>query len=56
MGQDPESEVKTAKCPVCHHEIEISARAVDAEGSYSVECTHCKISVTGKIHPDPGTL
>lgn len=56
MDSDPGSEVKTATCPVCLEEIEIPARAVDAEGNYSIQCMKCKIPINGKIHPDPGTL
>jgi hypothetical protein len=56
MERDPGFGVKTAKCPVCHQEIEIPKRAVDADGNYSIQCMKCKIPVGGKIHPDPGTL
>lgn len=56
MDSDPGLDVKTTICPHCHTEVEISLRATDAEGNYSIECTNCKITITGKIHPDPGTL
>ncbi len=50
------SGVRTATCPICHGEIEIPARAVDAEGNYSIQCMKCKIPVSGKVRPNPGTL
>ena len=56
MDPDPGLDVSTTTCPGCNAEIEVSLMATDAEGNYSIECTHCKITVTGRFHPDPGTL
>lgn len=56
MNSDPGSKFKTATFPICHAEIEIPARAVDADGSYSIQRMKCKVPIRGKVHPDPGTL
>ena len=56
MDRDPGQNVKTTTCPACNAEIEIPLRATDAQGNYSIECTRCKITITGRVHPDPGTL
>jgi len=56
MDPDPGLDTRTTRCPSCDTEVEIPLRATDAEGNYSVECSRCKITVTGRIHPDPGTL
>jgi hypothetical protein len=56
MDSDPGLDARTTTCPACHAEIELPLRATDAEGNYSIECTHCKITLTGRVHPDPGTL
>jgi len=48
------SGIRTATCPICHGEVEIPARAVNAEGNYSIQCKKCKIPVSGKVHSDQG--
>ena len=56
MEPDPGLGIKTATCPICHSEVEIPARVIDSEGNYSIQCTKCKIPISGKVHPDVGTL
>jgi hypothetical protein len=56
MNSDPGLDVRTAKCPICHGEIEIPVHSVDADGNYSIQCMKCKVPISGKVRADHGTL